>query len=107
MRIIYPGHRYEIDCIDGAGVVDIRFVKREPHHSPMPGILNQDLIRVLIDRVQVLDAEKPWDGNALILQHLRQALVLHECRAMIRHVEDGKLLPESVSLGSDGHFKLD
>ncbi len=106
MKILYPGHSYLLPNQDGSGEQRIDFVRRKPHHEPVPGILNQQLLRVLIDRVGVLNAEKPWEGNARILMHLRLAIAEHECRALIRHVEDGKLLPEQLPTGHDGHFRF-
>lgn len=105
MTPIYPGHRYELTRYDGEGVEVLQFVQRRPLHKPFPGTINQEVLRVLIDRVEVLDSEIPWEGNREILYHLRMALVLHECRALRRKVETGKLkFPEKLSTAHDGHF---
>ena len=61
---------------------------------------------MLIDRVEYLDRQLSHTLNRDILFHLRQALVLHEARALQRKVALGKLRPEQVSLGTDGHFRL-
>lgn len=106
MRALYPGHTYELDHLDGDGKSILQFVSRPPLHPAKEGVLNQEVLRAIIDRVQVLDAEVPWPLNAQILWHLRMALVLHEARALIRHVEKGGLKPEHVKLAKDGHFVL-
>lgn len=106
MRVIYPGHRYELDHLDGSGKTILQFISRAPLHAPVEGPTNQEVIRALIDRVKVLDAEVPWSGNEIILHHLRMALTLHECRALLRHVEKGHILPERLALGVDGHFAV-
>ena len=86
MEVAYPGHRYLLHHTDskedsGHSTV-LQFVMRPPHHHPCEGVTNQEVLRALIDRVKVLDAELPWEGNSKILHHLRMALVLHEARAL-------------------------
>ncbi len=103
MKILYPGHSYLLPNQDGSGEQRIDFVRRKPHHEPVPGILNQQLLRVLIDRVGVLNAEKPWEGNARILMHLRLAIAEHECRALIQRtfrvlVGDVEIIPIHVGV---------
>lgn len=106
MKVIEPGHRYELDHLDGNGKTTLQFVSRAPLHEPAEGVINQEVLRALIDRVQLLNSEVPWSGNAEILHHLRMALALHEARAMLRHVEKGHILPETLPVGSDGHFMI-
>jgi hypothetical protein len=109
MQIVKPGHKYilaNIDCGPGDPGQVLQFLQRKPHHEPLPGCLNQEVLRALIDRIQVLDAEKPWHGNAEILYCFRRALLLHEIRAMERDLETGSLKPELVQLDYRGHFFL-
>lgn len=107
MKILDPGHAYELASIDGECPQQIVFVKRFRGTLNHAGTTNQELLRVLIDRVMILDAEQPWTGNVELLLHLRKALILHEARAMVRKVEKGELLPERIAVRSrDGHFKL-
>lgn len=106
MKVIKPGHTYELDHLDGNGKQTLQFVQREPHHEPKEGTNNQEVLRALIDRVILLDSEKPWEGNKKLLNHLRSALLLHEIRAMERKLEKGELKPEDVLVGDDGHFHL-
>lgn len=106
MRAIYPGHRYELDHLDGDGKSILQFVQREPLHHGREGVTNQEVLRAIIDRIKVLDKEVHWPGNAQIIRHLRMAILLHEARAMERHVEIHDLAIEHVVLGSDGHFNL-
>lgn len=107
MKIIDPGHEYELASIDGECVQRIRFVKRFRGVENHAGTNNQELLRVLIDRVTRLNEEKPWSGNQEIIIHLRMALILHESRALYRKVEKNLLEPEKViTAKGDGHFKL-
>lgn len=107
MKVNTPGHNYTLDHLDGNQVTTIQFVQRVPLHEPLEGVINQEVLRVLIDRVKFLDKEMPWDGNKDILMHLRKALALHENRALLRHIEKDGLEVENIVTGSDGHFKHD
>lgn len=128
MRVIYPGHRYELAYLDGMSGQDsiIQFVQRKPHHDPRPGTTNQEVCRVLIDRIKVLDSEIAWAPNQIILRNLREVIFLHEARAYERHM--GKIgLPvmstigyvrrwaedrypslqyEEIPVGPDGHWPI-
>jgi len=103
METITAGHRYTLNHLDGEGSEQLQFVDRG-HGRNMEGTNNQEVIRVLIDRVKFLELEKPWHGNAEIIKHLRMALVLHESRHLERIVERNLLFPEHEPTGSDGHF---
>ncbi|MBT8366536.1 MAG: hypothetical protein KJP23_17725 [Deltaproteobacteria bacterium] len=101
------GHCYYLNHLDGEGTTLIQFVNRG-HGRDCEGVTNQEVLRVLIDRVKFLNSEVLWEGNEKILFHLRSALVLHEERHLERSVEKGKLLPENVLIDqANGHFKLD
>lgn len=63
MKEIYLGHTYELDHLDGDGKSTLQFVQRKPHHEPKEGVTNQEVIRAIIARVKVLDAEVPWGGG--------------------------------------------
>jgi hypothetical protein len=112
MRIIEPGHIYEFANMDfkienpkHKHSQQIEFLNRE-EGKKHPGIQTQDVIRAAINRTQHCDRCLRWEGNDLIIYHLRMALVLHEARALIRKVEKEELKPELVSLNEDGHFTL-
>jgi len=107
MKTIYRGHTYELDHLDGDGKTILQFVQRRPHHQPKEGVTNQEVLRALIHRVKLLNEEAPWSGNAEILYHLRMALALHECRAILRHIEKDGLSVENLALNEeDGHWAL-
>lgn len=110
MKIIERGHIYQLEQLDRKPDdpdMILRFVNREKG-TKHGGTQTQEAVRALIDRTQHCDRCLRWDGNDLIIYHLRMALVLHECRAMIRKVEKGQLKPELVTTEwIDGHFRLD
>lgn len=102
---IDPGHVYELAALDGELKQTVVFVKRFRGEENHPGTTNQELLRVLIDRVKFLHDEKPWPLNNQIIGHLRMALVLHEARALIRKAEKTEISPELMPVAArDGHF---
>lgn len=111
MKIIDPGHTYEVENVDGEGTQTIQFVHRRGHDGQLlaedqrkEGIQSQELLRVLIDRTIYLHIEQPWSENVKIVQQLRDALRTYEARAARSAVE--KLpMPERQSFCKEcGHF---
>lgn len=106
MKIIEPGHIYEFNNLDGSLENNkIIFVNREPG-TEHPGTQTQEVLRALIDRTQHCDRCLRWKGNDKIIYHLRMALVYHEARALLRKTKKGKIKPEEIVTGPDGHFVL-
>src|SRR5690606_17742291 len=111
MRIIEPGHIYELNFLDDVAFKDtpegraeaakyqdsklLTFVNREEGHEH-PGTQTQEVLRALIDRTYHCDHCMPDEANAMIIHHLRMALVYHEARALIRKTEKMQLKPEKV-----------
>lgn len=105
MKVIEPGHIYQLQHLDGSGAGILVFVNREPG-TEHEGVQTQEILRALIDRTQHCDSCLRWDGNDEIIKHLRMALALHEARALLRKTEKGRIEPEKVSTAHDGHFVL-
>ena len=105
MKTIIPGHLYHLTNLDGDGHETLQFVNRG-HGLDCEGTNNQEVIRALINRVEFLNNEKPWHGNADIIKYLQMALVLHETRHIERLVERGLFEPEIEPVGIDGHYHL-
>jgi len=105
MKVIEPGHIYQLQHLDGSGAGILVFVNRESG-TEHEGVQTQEILRALIDRTQHCDACLRWDGNDKIIHHLRMALALHESRAIERKTEKGELKPEVVPIGDDGHFTI-
>jgi hypothetical protein len=104
VKVIEPGHIYELGQIDGKSeITTLVFVNRE-QGTEHPGTQTQEVIRALIDRTMHCDNCLRWEGNDEIIFHLRMALVLHEVRAMLRKTEKGFIRPERIPTGGDGHF---
>lgn len=94
MRILDTGHVYEVHNVDGPGTQLITFVRRRgddaqllPERDRHAGILCQELLRVLVDRVRFLNDEDPCVEDTEIIHHLRDSLRLFESRAARRTIE--------------------
>ena len=120
MRVVEPGHVYELSTLDGDGRPGVlRFVNREAG-TEHPGTQTQEVLRaeidvleVLIDRTNHCDGCLPWPGNERIVKamseaqrQLRLALLFHEQRAMERKLERDGWDPAKEPVGSDGHFRV-
>lgn len=106
MKIIEPGHVYELNTLDGDGTPEtLTFVNREDGEEH-PGTQTQEVLRALIDRTMHCDNCIRWNNNDKIIFHLRMALALHEARALERKAEKGYYRPEQIAVGKDGHFVI-
>ena len=97
MRILTPGHKYELENFeakDQPGQV-IQFIEKIPTNIDgvtMPGALttvndgttNEEVLAVLIDRMQSLQAKFPCRENAIATTHLETALLWLEFRTKTR-----------------------
>jgi hypothetical protein len=119
MKVIEPGHIYECAQLDGDGTpLRLVFVRRdkEPYHegTQIQEVVRTqiDMLEALIDRTNHCDDCLRWEGNDVIIKHfseaqrrLRLVLLKFEERALERKVDKQGFKPETVPMGSDGHFK--
>lgn len=111
MKVVDPGHVYELHNVDGTGTQTVRFVRRRDlHGEPLiseareEGILTQELLRVVIDRTLYLYAEAPCDEDTEIVESLRRALTLYESRAARRTIERLAKPEQAQPCGRCGHL---
>ncbi len=120
MRVIEPGHVYELATLDGDGTPSrLVFVNRE-EGTEHPGTQTQEVLRAiidslacLIDRTNHCDACLRWEGNDRIVKALSEAqrqanlaILFHEQRVLERKFAKGELDPAKAPTGGDGHFKV-
>ena len=118
MKVLEPGHIYQLNWLDGKAPLEgntstpwdllndiLVFVNRE-EGTQHAGTQTQEVIRALIDRTQHCDRCLRWEGNDLIVHHLRMALALHEALALLRKTQKGYIQPEHIVIGEDGHFAI-
>ena len=92
MKVVDPGHIYGMKVIDGQGNMPLTFVKRDDPPEKYPGneghhcgVIIQEVLRVLIDRVKYLDNQIPSSGNMRVISDFRHAFLELEVRAHFRH----------------------
>ena len=92
MNTLTPGHEYELDNFEG-GKQRLHFIHKEPVENPAtPGELrtvnngttNEEVLRVLIDRLGTMQAKFPCRENAIVTTHLETALLWLEKRTADR-----------------------
>ena len=91
MKVIDPGHHFQVDSYDGGKPQDIIFMKRvgkgypanePPAHS---GTNCQELMRVVLDRTRYLNEQYKHKNNEAIIRKAQEILWLFEDRAAERH----------------------
>jgi hypothetical protein len=115
MRILDPGHKYELEEYDGGTVQIVTFMKREGPGYPMnvghnPGINCQEALRMIIDRMKYLDKQIHCDDNERAITNLRRTFLEFERRASIRHgakeLEPLQLWDEEVPVELVPHCRI-
>jgi len=90
MRVIDPGHVYDLPGLDGGGPGRLAFVKRAGPGYPgnltaHPGTTSQAVMRALLDRLRYVQGQAWCAENWLCLLLMRLCLWLLEFRAARRH----------------------
>lgn len=92
MKVLDPGHSYELFTVDPTGGLDQRlnFIKREGHGYPgnvgtRDGTNLQDCWRAEIDRIKYLDSQIRHPNNIVVVHNLEENIWLLEQRAAERH----------------------
>lgn len=97
MKVITPGYKYELDHhesfgLPGCPVQTLQFIEKkltgDADHPSLTtvndGTTNEEVLRVLIDRVLFLDAKFPSDENKVVIAKLDAALKALEERTAAR-----------------------
>ena len=94
MNVLRPGHKYELENFERSlselNQV-IQFIEKEPA-SPgseelktvNDGTTNEEVLRVLIDRIQSLQSKFPCRENAIVITKLEESLMWLEKRTSDR-----------------------
>lgn len=90
MNILTPGHQYELDNFEG-GKQLLHFIHKEPVATGSAelrtvnnGTTNEEVLRVLIDRLNSMQAKFPCRENAIVMTHLETGLLWLEKRTADR-----------------------
>jgi hypothetical protein len=93
MRVIDNGHRYELENFDAKDKPGqaLQFIKKTPKlggsgefETVADGTTNEDVLHVLIDRLNVMQMKLPCRENAIAMTHLETALLWLEFRTKTR-----------------------
>lgn len=87
MKVLDPGHLYQLACLDGDRTEFLQFVKRVGARYPgnelpaYPGTTMQEVLRALIDRAQYVNRQISCAETEAAIGLLTAALLLFEVRA--------------------------
>src|SRR5260221_5298623 len=89
MKCTDPGHRYELDVLDGQNMVSkhaLQFVKRMGKNYPgnesiNPGVTIQEILRACIDRLYYVNNQIRCPESEAAIYNLRMAILELEVRA--------------------------
>ena len=90
MKVLDPGHDYELDVLDGDFTIHLTFVKRKGESYPgnmtdHPGTNMQEVLRALIDRCKYVNRQIRSGHTMRAILYLRDAFYELESRAAVRH----------------------
>lgn len=94
MKIKDPGHLYEVENLGESTVQEISFIKKELDPDKTDGSLrtvvsgttNEEVLKVIIDRIQILNGKFPCRENSIVITKLQEALMWLEKRTADRVV---------------------
>lgn len=83
MKILIPGHRYELDNFEGSEPKQtLQFIQKEPNPDKpqelltvSDGTTNEETLEMLIDRMKFLQAKFPCRENAIVITKLEECLM--------------------------------
>lgn len=108
MKVLEPGHVYELAHIERDGSETLTFLRRNSaaitHELEHPGTNTQEVLRALIDRSQFLDAVIPCPETQDAIYYLRMALFCYEARAWRRKRQR---LNRAAGIHSEGRERYD
>lgn len=106
MKVLVEGHKYELENHENKEAQGqiLQFIQKEPSPSigTEPGLLvtvsdgttNEELMRVLINRIQFLNSKFPSRENSISITKIEEALMWQEKRTRDRQARgvEGKAL---------------
>lgn len=104
MKILTPGHKYELQNFDqpASPGQTLQFIEKRPNPLGAEGALelvndgttNEEVLKVLIDRLGTMNAKLPNRDTSIAITHLEDALMRLERRTRERQSRglEGKML---------------
>lgn len=91
MKVLTPGHKYELASFEGGPPQTLQFIEKQPVEEKSEelctvndGTTNEQVLAVVIDRMKYLQDRVPCDKNKLVITRLHQALEALESRTQER-----------------------
>lgn len=83
MKVLTTGHKYELASFEGGAPQTIQFIKKKPDLEAGNGVLftvndgttNEEVLRVMIDRLLYLNGKFPCRENAIVITKLEESLM--------------------------------
>lgn len=82
MKVITTGHKYELASFEGGTPQTLQFIEKVPSKEPSAalvtvndGTTNEEVLKVLIDRLQYLNGKFPCRENAIVITKLEESLM--------------------------------
>ena len=103
MKILTPGHRYQLSNFEHNGTEQVvQFIEKVPKQVDSTelvtinnGTTNEEVLAVLINRLEYLNSKFPCEENRWALEHLNDALFqlnLRTSKRKVRGVEGKQLI---------------
>src|SRR3990167_7752109 len=85
MKVIVSGHEYEVLNADGTRVIGVlQFLQKKKGKLVKDGTTTEQVIKILIDRIEFLQEKVPCDENTAAITALQTALTALEERTADR-----------------------
>lgn len=96
MKVLDPGHDYELQSLDGDDTpIRLTFVKRcipsnkyPGNTNSYPGTIIQEVCRALINRLEYVNEQAPDWRNGMAIHAMRETIYNLEERAVEKHAKD-------------------
>ena len=83
MQVTTPGHTYKLNLFENKeGYLGLQFIHKEPKEegstelvTVSDGTTNEEVLEVLIDRINYLNSKFPCRENSIAITNLEQALM--------------------------------
>lgn len=101
MKVIDPGHLYELESMEGNNPQMIQFIKKElvekEFKTLVDGTTNEEILDVLIDRLEILYKKLPSDETQSAISHLKEAKhwLVKRTQNRVRQKVEGTNLPHN------------
>jgi len=98
MEVIDPGHEYVLEGFQSGQLEhSLLFIKMENGEYLNDGTTNEEVLKVLIDRMYSLNTKFPCRENSIVITNLEESLMWLEERTRKRKVQgvEGQELPHA------------